>query len=544
MSKVTSSTEKPTSSKSLRFAALIRVSTEQQEKHGESLRTQRALNERDVNRLGGVIVEWYGGAEHATPGWEKKELDRLLADATRNKFDAVIVAYQDRWSRDNAKSKQGLEVFRTAGIRFFVGSMEMDLFDPQHIFILGMSAEVGEFIARQQSKKSMENRIERAKRGCPTCGKLPFGRTFDKETEKWGIDPKKQEVITDIAKRIIAGESLNKMAAEYRLSHSNICKTLHHHCGDTWEQEFRADTLNIHEVVTTRVPRLLPEATIKSVRQRLVANRSRVRSGGKLVHEYPLSGCIFCAVCGHAMSGQVNGRGKRYYRHGKNGGAGECPLRPRPWVPADQIERKVVRDLFDMFGNPAAIERAVRAAVPDCDETLKRQKRLTEELHKIGKGRDRLLDLVVKGTLTDSQAEKKLRELKLQEDSLGAELDTVTSVLAALPKPDQVKCYVEEFKDSLGGTTIVVYDDHGEMVQGGTDVQTFISMNSQDKRALVAAMFHEPMPDGKPAGVYVAVTGSGTRTGGFEYTLQGRLAWRASSQKGALKSAGVLCARQ
>src|SRR5689334_4048674 len=121
-----------------RFAALIRVSTEKQERQGESLSTQRASNERAVGQLGGTIVGWYGGQEHATPGREKKEVDRLIADAVKGKFDAVIVAYPDRWSRDNAKSKEGLAAFRKHGIRFFVGTMEMDLFDPQYRFILGM----------------------------------------------------------------------------------------------------------------------------------------------------------------------------------------------------------------------------------------------------------------------------------------------------------------------------------------------------------------------------------------------------------------------
>ena len=76
---------------SLRFASLIRVSTEQQEKEGESLRTQGKQNEADVAAMEGQIVEWYGGQEHATPGFEKQELDRLIADAGKGKFDAVIV---------------------------------------------------------------------------------------------------------------------------------------------------------------------------------------------------------------------------------------------------------------------------------------------------------------------------------------------------------------------------------------------------------------------------------------------------------------------
>ena len=62
-------------SQQLRFTALVRVSTEKQEQQGESLRLQRKNNTRDVERLGGRVVAWYGGQEHATAGWERKETD-------------------------------------------------------------------------------------------------------------------------------------------------------------------------------------------------------------------------------------------------------------------------------------------------------------------------------------------------------------------------------------------------------------------------------------------------------------------------------------
>ena len=65
-------------SEKLRFAGVIRVSTEKQEKTGESLRTQKTEIKEAVKAAGGKVVEWYGGQEHATPGWEKKEIDRLL----------------------------------------------------------------------------------------------------------------------------------------------------------------------------------------------------------------------------------------------------------------------------------------------------------------------------------------------------------------------------------------------------------------------------------------------------------------------------------
>ena len=77
----------------MRFAPLIRVSTEGQDKKGESLTVQRKQITAAVKQLGGAVVGWdYCGQEHATPMQERQKLDLLLKDAADGKFDAVIVA--------------------------------------------------------------------------------------------------------------------------------------------------------------------------------------------------------------------------------------------------------------------------------------------------------------------------------------------------------------------------------------------------------------------------------------------------------------------
>ena len=153
--------------KQLRIGALVRVSTEKQERQGESLHTQRSSVVHAAKSLNGKIVEWYGGQEHATPGFEKREVDRLLEDAQRGRFDAVIMAFADRWSRDNAKSKEGLEIIRRSRVRFFVGTTEHNLFDPQARMFLGMSAEFGEFSVCSRSRSPFSTASPGRRRECP-----------------------------------------------------------------------------------------------------------------------------------------------------------------------------------------------------------------------------------------------------------------------------------------------------------------------------------------------------------------------------------------
>ncbi len=376
--------------KPLRFAALIRVSTEKQKLKGESLRTQAGQIAHVVESLGGKIVQSYAGQEHATAGWEREQLDKLLDDAAKQQkpFDAVIVADPSRWSRDNVASETGLRILRDNGISFYVLNTRYDLFDAHALLFLSLSTSIGAFQARTQNQKSMLNRIERAKRGIPTGGKMPFGRTWDADKQVWTVDAVKQEMIAHVAERYLAGESLPKLAKEYGQNHSNLCKLLRERCGDQWEIEFRADDLNIRETVTLTVPPLLPPELIRAVRHRLEANRTYLHKPPKSKYDYLLAGRVFCAECGYCMFGQTNPNGHRYYRHAHAERVRGCQLNPRPWVRADLIEMEVVHTLFKMLGNPAAIERAVKAAVPDCEESLKRRGHLEEELAKISRARE------------------------------------------------------------------------------------------------------------------------------------------------------------
>lgn len=517
--------------KPLRFAALIRVSTERQEKQGESLRTQQTQIEAAVKQLGGEIVRRYAGQEHATSGWEREQRDKMLAEAQQHRkpFDAVIVAHEDRWSRDDTRSGADLEKLQQADIRFFVLNREQDLSDPSARMYLGMSAVIGAYHARNQSKKSIENRIERAKRNIPTGGTLPFGRTFDKATGKWGIDEDKHAMIRDVAERYLAGESLGKLAEEHGVNYSNLTVTLRERCGDTYALNFRDDRLNIDETVTLQVPRLLPEKTIRALQQRLEANRTYMHGSPK--YDYLLGGRIFCETCGFSLTG-VFDNGIRYYRH--NLRSDKCPLRPRPLVRADAIEPAVVRDLFNMFGNAAAIERAVKDGTPDRSQAMKRRDRVQVEIGKIVTARNRILTYVEKDTITDEQAEARLRDLKERESVLQIELDNLFAELADVPDADTVRSMALHVQEVCGG--IWIEDEAGNTYAGGNDVQSCIMMNDADRKALIATALAGNLPNGKPAGVYLTPTG-GEQYGRkhFRYVIKGLL---CGSIKGATRFAG------
>ena len=488
--------------KQLRFAALIRVSTDKKEKQGESLRTQEKQIAQAVESLGGVITKRYAGQEHATEGYEHKQLDMLLADAEkkRKQFDAVMVFDASRWSRDNEKSKAGLRILRENGIRFFTLTQEFNLTQPTSILFLGMSAEIGEFQARQQKQKSVLSCIERAKRlGAPTSGRRPFGRTWDKEAQKWGVDEKKKAMIEDVAKRYLAGESLTKLAKEYATNHSFLNKTLAESCGDSYTITWDIKDLRIHETVTIDIPPLLSAKTIKAIRKKAVANRTYQH--GKPKYQYLLQGYVFCEACGYSLTGQTNHMKKLYYRHRTIARHCECKVRPRPFVRADQLEDAVISLLFDTFGNPKAVKRAIDEATPNLkkvQECRQKMQRINMDLSSVNRSRNSILTLIERESLTLEQAETKLAELQEREDLLTTELDRMAASIENVPTPKQIKTTAEEVVKQF--TKLKVSARRRLKIK---EANQFDQMTWEDKRGLIELVFDGTCSDGRPMGIYI-----------------------------------------
>lgn len=488
--------------KQLRFAALIRVSTDKQEKQGESLRTQEKQITQAVESLGGVITKRYAGQEHATTGYEREQLNKLLADVEKKRkpFDAVMAFDASRWSRDNAKSKAGLQIFRDNDIRFFTLTQEHDLFDPTAILFLGMSAEIGEYQARQQKQKSVLSCIERAKRlGAPTSGKKPFGRTWDKKAQKWGVDEKKKAMIEDIAKRYLAGESLPKLATEYGINHSFLNKTLAESCGDSYTITWDIKDLRIHETVTIDIPPLLSAKTIKAIRNKAVANRTFQH--GEPKYQYLLQGYVFCEACGYALTGQANHRQVLYYRHRTKARHCNCEVKPRPYVRADQLEDTVIRQLFDTFGNPKAVKRAIDDAIPNLKEVNEyRQKiqRINSDQASVKKARDSILNLIEKGSLTEEQAEAKLLRLQEREELLEIECDRITTSIANVPTPQYIKSTAQEVAKRFAKPKV-----SARKRLKIRDANQLDLMSWEDKRGLIELVFEGTCSDGRPMGIYI-----------------------------------------
>ncbi len=148
----------------MRTAIYARVSTAN---NGQDPTVQtnelREYCERRGWELAGEYVDvGYSGAREKRP-----ELDRLMADAHRRRFDAVVVWKFDRFARSVSHLLRALETFGALGVEFVSLSEQMDTSTPtgKMVFtVLGAVAELERSLIAERVRAGLRNARAKGKR--------------------------------------------------------------------------------------------------------------------------------------------------------------------------------------------------------------------------------------------------------------------------------------------------------------------------------------------------------------------------------------------
>lgn len=156
--------------KAVRAAAYARVSTTDQDNSVQV----RELTEYIARRgwqLAGVYQDQFSGAKVSRPG-----LDRLMADARRRRFDAILVWKLDRFGRSLAHCVAAIQELTAFGIRFIAVSqgLDTDQANPTARLLLHILASVAEF-ERELIRERVAAGMRNAKANGTRSGR-PIGR--------------------------------------------------------------------------------------------------------------------------------------------------------------------------------------------------------------------------------------------------------------------------------------------------------------------------------------------------------------------------------
>ena len=387
--------------------------------------------------------------------------------------------------------------------------VEYDLYNPTQNLFLGMSAEIGEFQATHQSLKSIQNRINRAKEGIPTGGKIPYGRTYDKKTGKWDTDKDKKLIMEQVATRYLAGEGIPVIAKTYNINAASLHKTLTKRCGSDWEITFKSKRLNIDETVIIEVPRLLSEKTIKKIHERVHENKTYTRGNHKFV--YLLGRKVYCQRCGYSMASYRNHNHKTYYRHSKYG---TCDF--RRLIPAVELENSVLLLLVQTFGDPEKIQKAIERTTPDLKriQSLEAEKILLEkELGTIKMQKTNIIKSTSLGTFSDADAQPLIFELNDRKEPIDRRLLFIKEELDYSEKVKNVSEMSASYLKKIGNLSVKIAINSTQQNPG-----LIFKRTDKWKRKLIEDAFTSVNLSGENLGVYVDYK---EKKGVFSFEIRG-----------------------
>src|SRR5215467_2346553 len=148
----------------IRVAIYARVSTLN---HGQDVNMQLRELREYCERRGWTVTGEYVDLGISGAKEKRPELDRLMADAHRRRFDAVVVWKFDRFARSVSHLLRALETFKALGIEFVSLSEQVDTSTPtgKMVFtVLGAVAELERSLIAERVRAGLRNAKAKGKR--------------------------------------------------------------------------------------------------------------------------------------------------------------------------------------------------------------------------------------------------------------------------------------------------------------------------------------------------------------------------------------------
>lgn len=189
-------------SMSKRIAIYGRISTNDQKIDAQAVALERYCNSRGFEIVNRYFDEGISGAKKSRP-----QLDQLMADARRRKFDAVVVFRFDRFARSTRHLLEALEEFRALGLAFISITEAVDTTTPLGEALFTIVGAVG-----QLERNIIKERVKSGLAAAVSKG-IKLGR------------PQKVNIqsVLELRRRNL---SLNRIAQELKVSKSAVHKSL------------------------------------------------------------------------------------------------------------------------------------------------------------------------------------------------------------------------------------------------------------------------------------------------------------------------------
>ncbi len=352
-----------------------RVSTEDQEKEGTSLKTQLEACENYCRSRGynvsQTFCETYSGLALHRPVLSD------LRDVLRAKPVNVIVVYCiDRLSRDPAHGVILMQEFDRLKVRLEAVSETIESSDMGKLvtYIRGFASKI--------EAEKIKERTMRGKSAFLKEGKLPqgtgvgiYGYDWNKETKHRIINEPEALIVRNIFASVIRGEGVNKVAAALNKAGvttktgsvwypftvkrlvTNIVYTGKTYYGQT-KRTGKSTTVIQPKENWIALPEVTPAIVTDEVFTRAQDTLVEIKNHRPLKPNaaYLLTGFVKCAKCGSTVGGTMLSGKYRYYQcRGAKPTATRGKICDAGYIKAGELEHQVLEHLTKLLSNPMAL---------------------------------------------------------------------------------------------------------------------------------------------------------------------------------------------
>lgn len=386
---------------------------------------------------------------------ERPEFQRLINDAKKNKFEAVVVYKTDRFARNKYDSAIYKRQLKQNGIQIFYAA-EAIPDGPEGIILESLMEGLAEYYSAELAQKIRRGMNESALKCQSTGSGRPLGYYVDKD-KHFQIDPDSSQIVQTIFDMYIKGES-NADICEFLNSHglrtirgnlfgknsiNNIIKNR------KYIGEYRYNGV----VIEGGMPAIITPEVFCLAQAEMARRKTRKRPKSPKA-EYLLSGHVFCGHCKKPMQG-VSGTGKSgnkwyyYYCPRARGKAKTCNKKQ---IPREKLEKAVVDMTIshilkkEVLANLAKKIYTIQENQNDTtSEIAFYEKKLTANKKSISN----IIKAIESGTATKSLPER-LQELENEQAVIQGEIAYLKSFHLAFDE-DQILFalmqYLEPFKN-------------------------------------------------------------------------------------------------
>lgn len=403
-----------------------RVSTEMQKEEGFSLEAQKMRLEAFATSQGWTIIEDYCDEGYSAKSLERPQIQRMIEDMKKQKFDIILVYRLDRFVRSVTDLHNLLQLMDKYDVKFKSSTEVFDTTTATGRMFITIIATLAQWERETIAERVYEAMLKRSETGKRNGAPPPYG--YDSENGKLIINYEEAKWVKfifsqyathgsqNIAKKLNSrgiktkkGEIWSDFSIRYTLRNPIYCGFIRwNYESVSGGQRKKTGEEVIKPIDQDDFEPIIDKETFDHV-QKLLAERYNMAFRSD--NHYPFSGVAKCYKCGKSLTGnkkkRKNGEEYRFYKCQGRFRFGICDVQT---IAESSIEEAFL-NILDIDTLNLSNEIEVKEKI---DLEVDRD-HIEKQLQKIKDKKERNRELYIEGDISKNEYNKKNAQLNIQE---------------------------------------------------------------------------------------------------------------------------------